>query len=601
MAKIELSSVSNGNTLTAINENFQKIAAEFQNRVLYRNNPVTEVNTMENDLDMNQKRIFNLPAPVNDNEAARLQDVRAAIAGANTAVLTSFEPYGSISSTNVQGAIQEIVDDIGADLYVNVKDFGVMGDGITNDTTAIQAVLNSGATSVFFPAGTYRIGALVVPNTVKNFLGAGRSTSFVATGAFLDYQAVIGFGNNTRFNVGNFNMTVDKTLYPTNIALAFDSCTVGLVSNVTFPSAGFFACYCSVCFNMTFRDIEVTEMAVSGFRAEFSSNNITLDGFRTMGPGLAHSMQMIGGKGHKIVNCHSNGSATNNFGINLNGCTYSLVSNNTVVTQFLEGINVQDSSYCTVANNIVECAAGHLDFGISVYGASIATTHNVVTGNQVYFSGKAGIALASNGAISCKQNHVVGNLVVSPNQLNEANGAGILIYGSTTASENTVQANRCLDEGTTMKYGVFEAEGNFNYILDNAVVNAPGLIRQNQISAATSRVSDVYPEVFLPVVASAGGTLGSYTSNATYQRQGKFVNFRINIAITNNGSGTGALIVTLPFTILAGALTGRDGGTGLQLVGTAESTNLMLVRTYSNGYPSITGSALTLSGVLELV
>jgi len=38
---------------------------------------------------------------------------------------------------------------------VSVKDFGAAGDGVTDDTTKIQAAFDSGATSVYFPAGSY--------------------------------------------------------------------------------------------------------------------------------------------------------------------------------------------------------------------------------------------------------------------------------------------------------------------------------------------------------------------------------------------------------------------------------------------------------------
>ena len=39
----------------------------------------------------------------------------------------------------------------------NVKDYGALGDGTTNDATAIQNALNTGGT-IFFPAGTYAVG-----------------------------------------------------------------------------------------------------------------------------------------------------------------------------------------------------------------------------------------------------------------------------------------------------------------------------------------------------------------------------------------------------------------------------------------------------------
>ena len=49
--------------------------------------------------------------------------------------------------------------------YVSVKDFGAVGDGVTDDSTAIQAALTAGAgRAVYFPGGTYLISAtLTVP------------------------------------------------------------------------------------------------------------------------------------------------------------------------------------------------------------------------------------------------------------------------------------------------------------------------------------------------------------------------------------------------------------------------------------------------------
>lgn len=38
---------------------------------------------------------------------------------------------------------------------VNVRDFGAVGDGVTDDTEAIQAALSAASKAVFFPAGTY--------------------------------------------------------------------------------------------------------------------------------------------------------------------------------------------------------------------------------------------------------------------------------------------------------------------------------------------------------------------------------------------------------------------------------------------------------------
>jgi len=51
----------------------------------------------------------------------------------------------------------------------NVLDYGAVGDGTTDDTTAVQAAVNSGASSVFFPDGTYLINAVSLPSNIRLF------------------------------------------------------------------------------------------------------------------------------------------------------------------------------------------------------------------------------------------------------------------------------------------------------------------------------------------------------------------------------------------------------------------------------------------------
>ncbi len=72
------------------------------------------------------------------------------------------------------------------DSYYNVKSYGAVGDGVADDTTAIQAAIdaadaaifasqreaNAGFPTVLFPAGEYRITAAIDPKRV-NLLGVG--------------------------------------------------------------------------------------------------------------------------------------------------------------------------------------------------------------------------------------------------------------------------------------------------------------------------------------------------------------------------------------------------------------------------------------------
>ena len=64
-----------------------------------------------------------------------------------------------------------------ANAQANVKDFGAVGDGVTDDAAAIQAAINYAATngrSVYFPAGTYNTS---LPITLDNTIGASNLIS----------------------------------------------------------------------------------------------------------------------------------------------------------------------------------------------------------------------------------------------------------------------------------------------------------------------------------------------------------------------------------------------------------------------------------------
>ena len=61
MAKIDLPTISSGYASnTTFNTTFTAIENEFQQKVLYRNNPAGEPNSMQNDLDLNSNDINNV-------------------------------------------------------------------------------------------------------------------------------------------------------------------------------------------------------------------------------------------------------------------------------------------------------------------------------------------------------------------------------------------------------------------------------------------------------------------------------------------------------------------------------------------------------------
>jgi len=124
-----------------------------------------------------------------------LYTVQTTLAGSTGAANVGFAPTGALVATNVQAAITEVVSDLAASSgsstvgflqsgtgavartvqakerdVVSVKDFGAVGDGVTDDTAPIQAAINAvesaGGGTLLFPKGTYIAAGLQIKGGV---------------------------------------------------------------------------------------------------------------------------------------------------------------------------------------------------------------------------------------------------------------------------------------------------------------------------------------------------------------------------------------------------------------------------------------------------
>jgi hypothetical protein len=94
---------------------------------------------------------------------------------------------------------------------VSVKDFGAVGDGVTDDTVAIQAALDSGQ-PIIFPKGTYLSGPLTQSTNFQRFYADGQVTIqknangvlFTSTGIYVELVGIQ--FNGTGFTGDNVQM-----------------------------------------------------------------------------------------------------------------------------------------------------------------------------------------------------------------------------------------------------------------------------------------------------------------------------------------------------------------------------------------------------------
>ncbi|WP_303674764.1 glycosyl hydrolase family 28-related protein [Vampirovibrio chlorellavorus] len=86
----------------------------------------------------------------------------------------NFHPGSNVTLTITDDAVNNEVDvtiaaatGSGSSMFLNVQDYGAVGDGVTSDSSAIQAAINDsvtlGLSGVFFPDGVYRITTAITP------------------------------------------------------------------------------------------------------------------------------------------------------------------------------------------------------------------------------------------------------------------------------------------------------------------------------------------------------------------------------------------------------------------------------------------------------
>jgi hypothetical protein len=147
---------------------------------------------------------------------------------------------GTASTPTVPTAVKK------GDLFVNVKDYGAVGDGTTNDTAAFNAAITAaGAGTLLIPVGTYLLpSGLSFSGKACSIQGNGEGTVLRGTGSgpVLDFSGWASPGKS----VGRFSVRGNNT--------AGSTANTGIKLNAGFAQVG-----------MHFHDIRISETGGPGF------------------------------------------------------------------------------------------------------------------------------------------------------------------------------------------------------------------------------------------------------------------------------------------------------------------------------------------------
>jgi hypothetical protein len=349
--------------------------------------------------------------------------------GATDAALVSYDPpfTGSVI-TNVEDKLAQTV---------SVKDFGAVGDGVTDDTAAIQDAVDSGQTEIYFPKGTYVITSVSITNPIRLF-GIGALEKQTVTGtAMFDITS-----NDVEIDGLTFYGASVDTLIPTTNT-ADNAIQVSGTSTPTQYK------------NIKILNCTINGVAGFGVRVDYVSNvwiqnnNILYCGYCGIGgESIIHGII----DGNRVTNIDSSAGAVNWYGIYLGRNPNQTVSNsarsancaitNNVVSVVPKwtGIDLHAGYKCVVDSNLVYfCKSGiyaQYDSSTATYkqpSQNVILSNNIVEGNAAAADSSLGIASLGLTGMPNLDITIIGNQVI--------NGGG---FGTTNGGLYVTETKNCL-------------------------------------------------------------------------------------------------------------------------------------------------------------
>lgn len=342
--------------------------------------------------------------------------------------------------------------------YVNVKAYGAVGDGVTNDTVAIAAAIATGK-SVFFPAGTYLTGLQTVSTVGQTIFGEGQNSVILAstpttnlfnvTASYVTFQDLRMNGAatsaaNTTFAIFTSTSTPAGFLTVQRVLFSGNSSSTGFNNAIKFDNN----CDGGTVVDCTFERLRGIASGYGyGVLCAGNKSTIAFNWFEATTNRGRHAVYITSGASDCVV--------TGNFAT---GFRFE------AITQFATATPCYRNIY---TNNTVTSSATVGSFPIGSMGIYGKSANAIIANNIVAGSGACGIVLDGTGSGGDLQNTIISGNHISASALIglEVMGAtageiiGNKIYESSTSVAGTYSNIRLVSDGTTGTSG-FLVSGN---------------------------------------------------------------------------------------------------------------------------------------------
>jgi hypothetical protein len=363
---------------------------------------------------------------------------------------------------------------------VNVKDYGAVGDGTTNDTVAFGLAITAASGNVLeLPPGTYKIvSALTIP----------ANTTITGYGATLDFSTA---GNITALTLGsNVKLFGFKLIGPGNASYNGSSIGVKCYGTDNTPSAPTYIT------GPTLQDLFVTEFAGQGVDCKYNDNGKISECY----------VSECGYTGIQLLSCNrfqvSNsyvgqitpGTSGNAYGISVSSSEGTVTADpvpvfNQIIGNIVEdvpvwtGIDTHGGNGLVVSNNVVHnCKLGIKITDRDVSGVrTVAPKNVVVSGNYIYDNEiSAGAAITVNGAYPSTTTDYATNISIVGNVIQGHGTAGSILEGAIrcystknlTISGNTIRRPKVIGVLIDFDNLSFSITGNTIVDPNDASVNS---------------------------------------------------------------------------------------------------------------------------------
>ena len=299
---------------------------------------------------------------------------------------------------------------------VSVKDFGAVGDGVTDDTVAIQAALDA-HNSVYIPSGNYKITQVLRIQSNGSFFGDGFSSAIYnatdfrsisnelgASNIYIGNLKVYGNASPTTVGAGRGGIVIDdasnvviNNVYVTDVntgGIVIADCTNATLSNFIVENTSEHGVYVSLATNVSIANGVIvsagqisTPQQGSGFKVA-SSNYITATNIIIRNPseyGLAIDGSVASPSAHLFFSdIYAESTDGSHYGLYVVSTVDDIRFSNCKFVG-VSGVLINSNIPPSIPTNVFfsNVFAEGVDYGIRVvYGDDVYVTSGLLTGTQ---------------------------------------------------------------------------------------------------------------------------------------------------------------------------------------------------------------------------